>query len=79
MAETEVKVLFPDGPCTDVCLGFLRFKRGLGQKFEGSDIYRLRDICCQMNQAIGEAPALSKETALAIAQRRNGESQGTQF
>ncbi|MDD3908268.1 MAG: tyrosine-type recombinase/integrase [Bacteroidales bacterium] len=79
MTETEFKVLFPDGPCTDVCLDFLRFKRGLGQKFAGSDIYRLRDICCQMNQAVGEAPALSKETALDIAQRRNGESQGTQL
>ncbi|MDD4402934.1 MAG: hypothetical protein PHI24_14085, partial [Desulfitobacteriaceae bacterium] len=68
MTETEFKVLFPDGPCTDVCLDFLRFKRGLGQKFAGSDIYRLRDICCQMNQAVGEAPALSKETALDIGE-----------
>lgn len=79
MAETELKVLFPEGTYTDVCLDFLRFKRGLGQKFEGSNIYRLRDICYQINQATADAPALSKETALNIAQRRNGESQGTQL
>lgn len=79
MTKTELKILFPDGPCTNVCLDFLRFKRGLGQKFEGSDIYRLRDICYRMNQTVAEAPSLSKETALEIAQRRNGESQGTQL
>lgn len=79
MAKTEFNILFPDGTCTDVCLDFLRFKRGLGQKFEGSNVYRLRDICHQINQAAGDTPALSKETALNIAQRKNGESHGTQL
>ncbi len=79
MAETEFKVIFPDGACTDICLDFLRFKRGLGQKFEGSNIYRLRDICRQMNHDVIDTTALSKETALNIAQRKNGESQGTQL
>jgi len=79
MAENKLSIVFPDGTCTKVCLDFLRFKHSLGQKFEGSDIYRLRYICQQMNQALGDTPVLSKDTVLNIAQRRNGEAQGTQL
>lgn len=79
MAENKLNIVFTDGTCTKVCLDFLRFKHSLGQKFEGSDIYRLRYICQQMNQAVGDIPILSKDTVLNIAQRRDGEAQGTQL
>jgi len=77
--EYVPSIEFPDGPCTEVCLYFLRFKQSLGQKFEGSYVYCLRDICQQMNQAKGDTPGLSKDMALRIAERRTGEAQGTQL
>jgi len=55
--EYVPSIEFPDGPCTEVCLYFLRFKQSLGQKFEGSYVYCLRDICQQMNQAKGDTVA----------------------
>ncbi len=77
MTEYQPCIEFPVGPCTEVCMYFLRFKHSLGQKFEGSYVYCLRDICQQMNQAKGDTPGLSKEMALSIAERRTGEAQGT--
>ena len=79
MSEIRRKVSFDDGTCTGVCQDFIDFVRSLGQKFEGSDLYRLRDICRQMNQDSGCIPELSKDTATALAQRRDGEVQGTQL
>ncbi|MBT0160855.1 tyrosine-type recombinase/integrase [Candidatus Bathyarchaeota archaeon A05DMB-2] len=79
MSENKLSIAFPAGTCTKVCLDFLRFKHSLGQKFEGSYIYCLRYICQQMNQAVGDTPVLSKDTVLNIAQRRDGEAQGTQL
>ncbi|OPX92364.1 MAG: Tyrosine recombinase XerC [Pelotomaculum sp. PtaB.Bin104] len=79
MSENNLSIAFPSGTCTKVCLDFLRFKHSLGQKFEGSDIYRLRYICQRMNHAVEDTPVLSKDTVLNIAQRRDGEAQGTQL
>lgn len=79
MFENKLNIAFPAGICTKVCLDFIRFKHSLGQKFEGSYIYCLRYICEQMNQTVGDTPVLLKDTALTIAQRREGEAQGTQL
>lgn len=79
MLEHRARMGFPEGTCTEVCLHFLRFKQGIGQKFEGSYIYCLKHICHQMNQEVGDTPILSKEMALNIAQRRADEAQGTQL
>ena len=79
MFENKLNIEFPDGICTKVCLDFLRFRRSIGQKFEGSNIYRLRNICKLMNQATTNTAVLSKDTVLMIAERRDGESQGTQL
>jgi len=79
MPEHRASMGFPEGTCTEVCRHFLRFKQGLGQKFEGSYIYCLKHICHQMNQVKGDTPILSKELVLSIAQRRAGEAQGTQL
>lgn len=79
MADFDCKISFPDGVCTRACLDFLRFVRSLGQKFEGTDTYRLRNICLQMNKAASDIPVLHKDTAITIAQRRESESQGTQL
>jgi len=79
MAEIQCKIPFPDGAHRAVCLDFLSFAHGLGQKFEGSVVYILRDICRQLDETGHDIPALGKDIAIEIAQRRDGEAQGTQL
>ena len=79
MNNFECNIPFPNGTYTPVCLDFLRFVRSLGQKFKGSDVYRLRDICLKMNKTANDIPVLHRDTAISIAQRRKDESQGTQL
>jgi integrase/recombinase XerD len=69
-------VSFNDGAFTGFCLEFIKYKHSLGQKFEGSDIYRLREICNQLNRD-SAIPFLTKELACKIALRKRCESQGT--
>lgn len=77
MYEFEQKVTFPDGLFTDICLNFIRYKRGLGQKFQGVAVYRLREICRQLNDL--DIPVLTKDIACLIALRKVNEAQGTQL
>jgi integrase len=79
MTEAKYKNLFPDGKYSSLCLDFIAFVRNLGQKFEGSDIYQLRDICKRLDCDTNASPSFSKETVIEIAQRRDGETQGTQL
>ncbi|KJS03706.1 MAG: hypothetical protein VR68_01015 [Peptococcaceae bacterium BRH_c4a] len=79
MYDFEQKVTFPDGLFTDICLNFIRYKRGLGQKFQGVNVYRLREICRQLNHEVSDTPVLTKDTACLIALRRENEAQGTQL
>lgn len=79
MYDFEQKVTFPDGLFTDICLNFIRYKRGLGQKFQGVNVYHLRDICRQLNNEISDTPVLTKDTADQIAMRKAKEAQGTQL
>lgn len=79
MSEIKREISFEHGVCTEICLDFIDFVRSLGQKFGGSDIYRLRYICRQMNLDSNGVPKLSKDTAIALAQKTDGEAQGTQL
>jgi len=79
MSEIKRKISFPSGICTRVCLDFLEFMRSIGLKYEGVEVYRLRDICIHMNKNAVDMPVLSKDTVIDIAQRRDGEAQGTQL
>jgi integrase/recombinase XerD len=79
MYEKEQNVIFSEGIYTEICLEFIRYKHGLGQKFQGSVIYRLRDICEQLNQEAINFPILTREMAEKLASRRSKETQGTQI
>ena len=79
MNKKSSDIVFPDGACTETCLDFISFKRSIGQMFEGSCIYTLRNICRQMNDVRTDTPMLQKHTALSIARRKGDEAQGTQL
>jgi site-specific recombinase XerC len=78
MYEKECDVVFSDGIYTELCQEFIKYKRGMGQKFVRDSQYDLLHLCSLLNEMEICTPVLTKETVEKVAARKPGESQATQ-
>lgn len=78
MYEKEYDVTLSEGIFTNLCQKFIKYKRGMGQKYPRSNQYNLLNACRLLNTMDLHTPILTRETVEMLAARRSGESQATQ-
>lgn len=79
MYEKEYDVTLDEGIFTKLCKKFIEYKRGIGQKYPRSNQYNLLHACKHLNNMGLQTPTLTKETVEILAEKRHGESSGTQI
>lgn len=78
MHKIEFDVDFSEGVFTKLCQEFIKYKRGLGQKYPRANQYVLRELCLHLNNLNVKTPILTKDTIDRFSEKRAEESKSTQ-
>jgi len=77
MYERKHNLTF-EGVFSNLCLEFIKYKRGLGHKYSIGSQYIVHDICSCLNRMNINDIILTRDTIETLAKRRSGESLETQ-